>query len=427
MSSYPIDFSDPLKPGFSIPAGGFNGPGGSAANTSLRLYGRGALEWGEAVNEDLVRLTENFASATPPKNPITGQLWHEVSLYCKDITVSNPQQGWYRYDIASSTWTLLNTSGTVASVPTLGQTYYYDSVAGKLYGYYSMVKPEAQVFVPRSFTQSSGAPTIAPPQALRVWDGYANGGVGTWVSPTTINATSGIAPTNPQVGSLWYDLSVGKLKLWSGVEWQEILGPSTGSLALTARGNIDMTSTYNVVNLPLPQNSGDAASKAYVDSQLSGGLSGYVSLAGSNMVGPGNINSPGSLTFAGTGTFGNVTTAGVATVGRVTSTSTAASTFAGPVNVTGNVSVTGGQVKGISAGTVGTDAVNLTQMNASITTAVQNLGGISSNTVPVIFSSGTYKVGDLCITGGKIYMAIGSGTGGAPGGNWKQIWPSTYS
>jgi len=45
MSTYDITLSDPLKSGFLIQPGGFNGPGGAQSNSSLRLYGRGALEW----------------------------------------------------------------------------------------------------------------------------------------------------------------------------------------------------------------------------------------------------------------------------------------------------------------------------------------------------------------------------------------------
>lgn len=44
--------------------------------TSLSLTGQGYINWGEKVLEDLIRLMENFASASSsPFGPTTGQLW----------------------------------------------------------------------------------------------------------------------------------------------------------------------------------------------------------------------------------------------------------------------------------------------------------------------------------------------------------------
>ena len=418
MSSYPIDFSDPLKSGFLIPPGGLNGPTGSASNTTLRLYGRGALEWGEAVNEDLVRLTENFASATPPKNPIGGQLWYETKFYYRNTSAGTVYQGWYRYNLGTNTWELLNTTGVVPATATSGQTYYYDNASSTLYGFYSITKPEAQVFVKRSFFEGTGSPgSVAPPQTLRVWDAYANSGAGTWSAPSTVSVSSAVAPTNPQPGTFWLDTSTGKLKMWSGTQWQEIIGPSSGTVANTARTNIDMDNTFRVVNLPTPTAAGDAASKAYVDAQLTGTISGYVPLNGGTMVSPGHLTSPGNLNFAGSATVGTLTAASATVSGS--------GTF-GSLTVNGAITA-GGQIKSVTAGTLGTDAVNVTQLNGAISTAIGSLGGITGSTVPLINTGGTYKTGDISINGGKIYIAAGSGTGAAPGGNWKQVWPATYA
>lgn len=49
------------------------------SSTDLTLIGRNYTGFGEAVNENFVKLLENFANASEPNNPITGQLWWDTS------------------------------------------------------------------------------------------------------------------------------------------------------------------------------------------------------------------------------------------------------------------------------------------------------------------------------------------------------------
>ena len=53
-------------------------PAGSVddTTTSLTLFGKGFKDWGEGVNTNFVHLMENFASVTPPTNPLNGQIWY---------------------------------------------------------------------------------------------------------------------------------------------------------------------------------------------------------------------------------------------------------------------------------------------------------------------------------------------------------------
>jgi hypothetical protein len=48
-------------------------------STALTLIGRNAVGFGEALNENLVKLLENFASTTAPENAIKGQIWFDTS------------------------------------------------------------------------------------------------------------------------------------------------------------------------------------------------------------------------------------------------------------------------------------------------------------------------------------------------------------
>jgi len=47
--------------------------------TDLALIGKAYLGFGEKVNENFVKLLENFANSTPPDKPIAGQLWFDTA------------------------------------------------------------------------------------------------------------------------------------------------------------------------------------------------------------------------------------------------------------------------------------------------------------------------------------------------------------
>lgn len=50
-----------------------------AAKTSLTLVGKNYPGYGEIFNENIVHLLDNFAAPTPPRNPLTGQIWYNTS------------------------------------------------------------------------------------------------------------------------------------------------------------------------------------------------------------------------------------------------------------------------------------------------------------------------------------------------------------
>ena len=94
---YIIDHTDPANGSFSINPNKYNGPGAVSQNTNLRLYGAGSLQYGEGVNENFLRILENFASpeatgGSPvaglgvpdstyfdPTKAVKGQLWFNSS------------------------------------------------------------------------------------------------------------------------------------------------------------------------------------------------------------------------------------------------------------------------------------------------------------------------------------------------------------
>lgn len=49
------------------------------STTDLNLIGKNVSGFGEFLNENFVRLAENFASSSPPSSPLRGQLWYDTT------------------------------------------------------------------------------------------------------------------------------------------------------------------------------------------------------------------------------------------------------------------------------------------------------------------------------------------------------------
>ena len=74
--SYTLNWSDDsLKPPFIL-----NNESVDKHTTSLDLTGKDLINWGEYIQEDLLRLLENFASrGIPPRSPTIGQFWYDAN------------------------------------------------------------------------------------------------------------------------------------------------------------------------------------------------------------------------------------------------------------------------------------------------------------------------------------------------------------
>jgi hypothetical protein len=75
MNEYTLNWSNNLiKPPFVInPREQIDGV------CSLTLYGKGAPQYGEGLQENLIRMLEHFCSDTPPPTPTRGQTWYDVT------------------------------------------------------------------------------------------------------------------------------------------------------------------------------------------------------------------------------------------------------------------------------------------------------------------------------------------------------------
>lgn len=427
MSTYDITLTDPLKPGFTIQPGGFDGPGGARSNTTMRLYGRGALEWGEAVDENLARLTETFAGSTPPLNPNTGQLWMRVRYYAHDTSQGN-LAGWWQYNLTSHTWAPLDGSvnlagGSVANTaptnPSIG-SYYYNTTEGVLYRWDTAYKQASAAWLPRAFTAanlSSVAPTFAPTSELVVWDDNNNGGQ--WSAPLIVNI-SDTAPSQPQPGTLWYNSTTHKLYVWTGATWSEIV--LVGS-ALT--GDLNM-GTYRIINLSAPIAATDATTKQYVDvaiATLSGNVSnsGYavdsavVHKAGDTMTGALILSgNPSNSLGAATKQYVDST---VAALGSSVSGSgyaldsavvhKAGDTMSGVLNLGGH------KITNMADPTAASDAATKQYVDAAISGSAGGVAHIYNSLVS------TNAPGDIAVVGGRIYIALAAN-------DWRCVWPPLY-
>jgi len=47
-------------------------------STDITLIGKNVSGYGEYINENFIKILENFASSTQPSNPITGQIWYDT-------------------------------------------------------------------------------------------------------------------------------------------------------------------------------------------------------------------------------------------------------------------------------------------------------------------------------------------------------------
>lgn len=111
-------------------------PAGSTVSTaaSLRFTGKGAANYGKVQQENLMRLLENFASATSPENPTVGQLWFDTSIYTLKVCVATAP--------SPITWRTIKTTqiGEIGETPptpaTLGDSWFSKTGTSSGFGYH---------------------------------------------------------------------------------------------------------------------------------------------------------------------------------------------------------------------------------------------------------------------------------------------------
>jgi hypothetical protein len=74
-------------------------------STSLGLPGRNFSGYGQVLDSNFVKLTENFAASSPPANPVKGQLWFNTTTNTLNVC---PADG----TLVANSWLSLSSSGS---------------------------------------------------------------------------------------------------------------------------------------------------------------------------------------------------------------------------------------------------------------------------------------------------------------------------
>jgi len=156
-----------LSNGEDLIAGGLLDNTADSANTSLVLLGKNYKGYGLFLNQNFVRLMENFAKTTEPSAPIPGQLWFNSTTKLLSVNVAATKGS------GNAIWKTLAGMTLSASTPTNSYTgeQWYDTTNGQLKIYtgteWRLVGP-----LSRLATGNSGAipdtVTDAPPSTTYV-------------------------------------------------------------------------------------------------------------------------------------------------------------------------------------------------------------------------------------------------------------------
>ena len=159
-------------------------------STSLKLPGKGVLNWGEAYINNFVHLLENFASSTEPVNPQVGQLWYNTGNSVLAV-----------YTTAQK-WEVINKDTNIEAK--------FDALVEKMSKSNAGTVPPLHAAAGQTWFDT----TI---NILKVYNGTD------WVSFGFNSAASYMQPTNAKASDLWFDKNVDSLKVSDGTQFQRIV------------------------------------------------------------------------------------------------------------------------------------------------------------------------------------------------------------
>jgi len=159
-------------------------------STSLKIPGKGVLNWGEAYINNFVHLMENFASAREPRSPQIGQIWY------------NTKDGHLSVFTIKQEWEIINKDTDIEGK--------FDYLFDKL--------------------SHSNAADIAPtnPEEGSTWFDTTNNVLkifndSRWQSFNIHSSSSFIVPNSNKESDLWFDKNIKNLKLYDGEKFQRLL------------------------------------------------------------------------------------------------------------------------------------------------------------------------------------------------------------
>ncbi len=205
-------------------------PSAVGANTTLYLYGKGAPNYGDRIQENMVYLLEHFFGPLEPSFPVPGQIWSNNSVSPPQLYVYNP----YKYVVVS-------VSGSTVVIQPVNVSDQIN-IAASLTRFNNLYNSN------KSFTIFDASLNPQPTVVQTVAPVLVNNTIELTVTPSlTITPTS----SNIFVTGGWEDIFQGNV---SNVLRQPLNANS-----------------LNIQNLASPVNASDAATKSYVDSAVTGG------------------------------------------------------------------------------------------------------------------------------------------------------------
>lgn len=159
-------------------------------STSLRLPGKGVLNWGEAYVNNFVHLLENFASTTEPNNPQVGQLWYNTGSGVLSV-----------YTIGQE-WEVVNKDTDIEAK--------FDDLVNNLQNSNAGDLPPESVVIGTTWFDTTT-------NVFKIFNGVD------WDSHAINSTISFIEPANANMSDIWYDKNINNLKFKDSNTFQRVL------------------------------------------------------------------------------------------------------------------------------------------------------------------------------------------------------------
>lgn len=205
-------------------------------STSIGLVGRHYAAYGEIINEDLVKMLENFSNISPPSSPLLGQLWYESSSGSLKLNISNNANAPQWVDTTKAT------VGSNAAATTVVGSLWYDTINDK----FNIKTSDTEWKSLKTIKNGEGNGGMSLPSNTDSLNGdvffaqddnqlyvYSadtkNGGPG-WDAVGIYFSANGTLPGGIKNGEMWFDGSSGQVKVYTegfvgSAAGSEIVGP----------------------------------------------------------------------------------------------------------------------------------------------------------------------------------------------------------
>ena len=413
----------------------------------ITLIGKNFSGYGEYLNENYVKLLENFASGTAPTAPTTGEIWYDTTNKLPKVYTGTawknigsataaasspgaPNQGdlWYDttnkqlrvYNSAATAWDLIGPDYTTAqglsgqavmTVPDSSTTHIvvYFYCAGTI----TAILSKDATFTP--VPSIAGFTTIKPglnfndTLSAKVADSELLDGLdSTSFMRTDANTstsgnlaiTSSTASTNSTTGAL-------KVTGGAGIVGNVNVGGSisatsvTGTLTTANQSAITTVGTLGSLNVTGAIAAGGALSGTTLS--LSGAVSGVTTLTASSVAGTLTTPAQANITSVGTLSSLNVTS-GITAGGAISGGSVSGSTLTGTISTASQTNITAvGTLTSLAvSGTITGSALSSASGNLVLSTTSARVVTSSAVTVTSSVASDNTSTGALMVTGGAV-------------------------